>query len=280
VVVYGETGTGKELVAKAVHTLSPRGSGEFVPVNCGAIPEELFESEFFGYRKGAFTGANQDRAGFLDRAKGGSLFLDEIAEMRPSHQAKLLRALGSGEYTAVGGRASQQADVRIIAATNRDLESMVREGSFRKDLFYRIHVLPILLPPLRERKEDIPFLVEDILDKLGAPGRISSRDLTQLLERDWPGNVRELQNVLERFVAFGHLDFLAVEDEASAGNAKSAGQAGLNPGQNLRDSLASYEKQIITQTLRRHNGNRSHTAASLGLPRKTLFRKMKALGID
>ena len=278
VIIYGETGTGKELVAKAVHALSRRSYGEFVPVNCGAIPEELFESEFFGYRKGAFTGANTDKPGLLDRAKGGSLFLDEIAELSPNSQAKLLRAIGSGEYSAVGGGAPKQADVRIIAATNRSLEDMVRQGGFRQDLFYRVHVLPVYLPPLRERKEDIPLLVEHILTNLDAPGRMPSRDLTLLMENDWPGNVRELQNVLERYVAFGHLDFFRTGNEACAG---VAGRISLvEQGLDLREAVACFEKEIIIQTLQRHKGNRSHTAAALGLPRKTLFRKMKTLGID
>jgi len=273
VVVYGETGTGKELVARAIHTMGRRNYGEFVPVNCGAIPEELFESEFFGYRKGAFTGADGNKPGLLDQARGGTLFLDEISELSPNSQAKLLRVLGSGEYTAVGGREPQQADIRIITATNRSLEEMVRQGTFRQDLFYRIHILPVFLPPLRERKEDIPFLVEHILTKLGSPGRMVSRDLTRLMEHDWPGNVRELQNVLERYVAFGNLDFFRAGDGPLAERAEGFN---LPTGVKLREALDSYEKEIILQTLRDHNGNRSRTAAALGLPRKTLFRKMQA----
>ena len=277
VIVYGETGTGKELVAKAIHTMGRRNYGEFVPVNCGAVPEELFESEFFGHLKGSFTGADSNKPGLLDRARGGSLFLDEIGELRPSSQAKLLRVLGSGEYTAVGGRESKQANVRIIAATNRSLEEMVRQGTFRQDLFYRIQVLPIILPPLRERKEDIPFLVNDILTKLGSSGRMVSRDLTLLMEHDWPGNVRELQNVLERYVAFGNLDFFQAGDSPRD---EQTGPVKIREGVKLRDALAYYEKEIIVRTLQKQSGNRSRTAAALGLPRKTLFRKMKALDID
>ena len=277
VIVYGETGTGKELVAKAIHTMGRRSYGEFVPVNCGAVPEELFESEFFGHRKGSFTGADSDKPGLLDRAGGGTLFLDEVGELRPSSQAKLLRVLGSGEYTAVGGREPKQADIRVIAATNRSLEEMVRQGTFRQDLFYRIQILPIFLPPLRERKEDIPFLVADILTKLGSPGRMVSRDLTLLMEHDWPGNVRELRNVLERYVAFGNLDFFQAGDGPRV---EQDGPVSLPEGVKLRDALAFYEKELILRTLEKHGGNRSRTAAALGLPRKTLFRKMKALGIE
>ncbi len=277
VIIYGETGTGKELVAKAIHSLSERTACSFVPVNCGAIPEELFESEFFGYRKGAFTGANADKAGLLDKAKGGCLFLDEIGELSPNSQAKLLRALGSGEYTAVGDSVPRQADFRIIAATNKNLEDMVRRGTFRQDLFYRVHILPIYLPPVRERKEDIPFLVEHILRKMNAQGSMPSKDLTCLMEHDWPGNVRELQNVLERYVAFGNLDFLNIATQGCSGG---RGRLIDSDGLNLRDALDMYEREIILHALKRHEGNRSHAAAALGLPRKTLFRKMKKLAID
>lgn len=277
IVIYGETGTGKELVAKAVHELSQRNEGPFVAVNCGAIPEELFEAEFFGHRKGSFTGAHADKPGFLDQAKGGTLFLDEVAELSYTSQVKLLRALGSGEYTAIGSPKSTQADFRVIAASNRDLEGMVRSGEFRQDLFYRIHVIPIPLPPLRERKEDIPFLVEFFLqDKLGAARKMASYEMAKLLSYDWPGNVRELRNTLERYMAFGNLDFMpAGTDQPQVPNDSSQ----ASEESDLRTVMMQAEKQIIVRSLIKYNWNRSHTAAALGLPRKTLFRKMKKLGI-
>jgi PAS domain S-box-containing protein len=276
-VIYGDTGTGKELVAKAVHALSRRSNAPFVPVNCGAIPGELFESEFFGYKKGAFTGAYANKTGILDKARGGTIFLDEIAELNPNSQAKLLRVLGSGEYTAVGASELKQTDTRIIAATNRQLETMVQQGLFRQDLYYRIHVLPINLPPLKDRREDIPFLVEHILEKLHSPHKMPSKDLARLLEYDWPGNVRELHNVLERYVAFGNLDFLpALETppDAPSGASRHLGAP------NLREALADFEKHLIRQTLDKYQGNRTRTADALDLPRKTLFRKMKNLGLE
>lgn len=278
IVIYGETGTGKELVAKAVHELSQRSNGPFVAVNCGAIPEELFEAEFFGHRKGSFTGAHADMPGFLDQARGGTLFLDEVAEISHSGQVKLLRALGSGEYTAIGATKSKQADFRVIVATNRDLAGMVTRGEFRQDLFYRIHVIPIRLPPLRERKEDIPFLVEYFLQEEQSSGKkMTSYDMAKLLSYDWPGNVRELRNALERFIAFGHLDFMPMGTKPPI---LPEDFQDFSEESDLRNVLMRTEKQIITRALEKYNWNRSHTAAALGLPRKTLFRKMRKLGID
>ncbi|NJB67992.1 PAS domain S-box-containing protein [Desulfobaculum xiamenense] len=282
-IIYGETGTGKELVAHAIHDMGPHAKGPFVPVNCGAIPDELFESEFFGHRKGAFTGAHADKQGLLDKARGGTLFLDELGEISLSAQAKLLRALGSGEYTAVGDTSATRAEFRVVAATNRNLRDMVYEGGFRQDLFYRINVIPITLPPLRERKEDIPFLVEHILAKLSHPQRLPSKDLARLLEHDWPGNVRELQNVLERYVAFGRLEVWSsrgVRSGMEHGEDDAMPAPEFATGEGLRETLERFEKQIIAQTLEKYRWNRSHTAAALGLPRKTLFRKMKKLGIS
>ncbi|KIX10884.1 acetoacetate metabolism regulatory protein AtoC [Dethiosulfatarculus sandiegensis] len=276
IVIYGETGTGKELVAQAVHELSDTRDSPFVPVNCGAIPDELFEREFFGHTKGSFTGAVDDKTGYMAQAKGGTLFLDEVGELGPSGQVKLLRALGSGEYTPIGSAKPVKADFRVIAATNRDLQRMVDRGEFRLDLFYRIHVIPIHLPPLRERKEDIPFLAQHILDqRLKSGKRLPSKDLALLLQHDWPGNVRELQNVLERYLAFGNLDFMnygasiMVMDESA-----ETALAG-----DLRKAMAQLERRLILQALEKHNWNRSRTATALGLPRKTLFRKMQKLNI-
>ena len=246
-------------------------------MNCGAIPEELFEAEFFGHRKGSFTGAHADKAGYLDQAKGGTLFLDEVSEISYSSQVKLLRALESGEYTAIGSPKSRQSDFRVVSATNRNLEDMARNGSFRQDLFYRIHVIPIFLPPLRERKEDIPFLVEFFLqDKLGSEKKVASYEMAKLLSYEWPGNVRELRNTLERYIAFGNLDFMPTGSDHALVPYDCLQET---ENSDLRTVLMRAEKQIITRSLTKYSWNRSHTAAALGLPRKTLFRKMKKLGI-
>jgi PAS domain S-box-containing protein len=276
VVIYGETGTGKELVAQAVHGLSQNHKGPFVPVNCGAVPDELFEREFFGHTKGSFTSAHADKTGYLDQARGGTLFLDEIGELGPGGQVKLLRALGSGEYTPIGGSRPVKTDFRIIAATNRNLEDMVAKGGFRLDLYYRIHVIPIELPALRNRKEDIPYLAEYILSqRAGDEKRLASKDLSLLLQHDWPGNVRELQNVLERFLALGNLDFLG--GGASPLAMDKATEAAMSG--HLREAMAQVERRLILQALEKQGWNRTRTARTLGLPRKTLFRKMQKLNI-
>ncbi|WP_052515573.1 sigma-54 interaction domain-containing protein [Dethiosulfatarculus sandiegensis] len=280
IVIYGETGTGKELVSKAIHELSQRNEAPFVPVNCGAIPEELFESEFFGHKKGSFTGAHADKTGFLDQAKGGTIFLDEIGELTQTSQVKLLRALGSGEYTAIGSAQPTKAQFRVIAATNADLEHMAQTGRFRQDLFFRIHVIPVYLPPLRERKEDIPHLAEHILNKLGYSTKISSKDLAILLEYDWPGNVRELYNILERYMAFGNLDFLQVGIKETGVLVPPFVDDELGQTtKGLRDTMMALEKKILISALEQNGWNRSRTAKALDLPRKTLFRKMQKLGI-
>ncbi len=276
VVVYGETGTGKELVAQAVHGLSQNSKGPFVPVNCGAVPDELFEREFFGHTKGSFTSAHDDKTGYLEQARGGSLFLDEIGELGPSGQVKLLRALGSGEFTPIGADKPFKTDLRVIAATNRNLEDMVNKGEFRLDLYYRIHVIPISLPPLRKRKEDIPYLAEHILSqRKGSQKQLASKDLALLLQHDWPGNVRELQNVLERYLALGNLDFLSGGTSPMA--MEDAAEVAMSG--NLREAMDLLERRLILQALEKQGWNRSRTAQALGLPRKTLFRKMQKLNI-
>lgn len=269
-IIYGETGTGKELVAEAIHSLSDRSDGPFVPVNCAAIPGELFEREFFGHIKGAFTGAHSDKPGLLKSAHRGTLFLDEVGELDLGAQSKLLRALDSGEYTPIGSQKRETSDFQLVAATNRDLEAMVRKGTFRQDLFYRIHIVPIEVPPLRERKEDIPFLVEHFLSHFDTVRRMPSINIAKLLLYNWPGNVRELQNVVERYVAMGNLDFLGLEEiDTPSGLDRPLGDVPL------REALDRYEQQLITATLEKYSGNRTQTAMVLGLPRKTLFRKMK-----
>ena len=276
-IIYGESGTGKELVARAIHRLSDRKDGRFIPVNCGAIPENLLESEFFGYRKGAFTGATADKEGYLDLADGGTLFLDELGEIGPNLQVKLLRVLEGGGYTAVGGRDVKKPDVRIIAATNRDLKAQVNRGFMREDFFYRIHIIPIYLPPLRERREDIPLLIEHFV-RLGgtmedAPP-FTGEILEALMRYDWPGNVRELQNVLQRYVTLGHFSLL--EDCAKTLSVAPAMVEAplIEEGKSHAELMDAYEKQLLIQTLRSCQWNREKAALRLNIPIRTFYRKM------
>ena len=210
VLISGESGTGKELAARTIHQISHRKTQEFVAVNCGAIPENLFEREFFGHRKGAFTGAEKDTPGFFDRAHKGTLFLDEVGELPLAMQVKLLRVIETGEYTPVGDNRSRQVDVRLIAATNKNLETLVKQGAMRDDFFYRIYVLAITMPPLRDHREDIPLLIEHFLQQHGEgepPPTIPERIIDTLSQREWPGNVRELYNVLQRYLQDDRLEF-------------------------------------------------------------------------
>lgn len=282
VIIYGESGTGKELVARAIHELSDRSGREFVPVNCGAIPENLFESEFFGYQKGAFSGAEQAKAGHLDAADGGTLFLDELGEISKNMQVKLLRAIEGGGYTPLGSSEVRKPDIRIVAATNRNLSQMVRQGLIREDFFYRIHIIPIQLPALRERKEDLPLLIDHFLkqeyqgkQQPHIPGNI----LDAMLGYRWPGNVRELQNVLHRYVTLGQLDFV---DPQVPLNGELAPEGGGQEGerwQGYQAAMEAFEKQLFIKALEHHRWHREKAAASLGLPRRTFFRKLKKLGI-
>ena len=279
VVVYGESGTGKELVAKAIHDLSDRKGKKFVPVNCRAIPEGLLESEFFGYKKGAFTGATSDKHGYLDIASGGTLFLDELGELDLNMQAKLLRAIEGNSYTPVGGSELKKPDVRIVAATNSNLKDYVKKGLLREDFFYRIHILPIYLPPLRERKEDIPLLVEFFIgneetDKELPP--FTPHILEVLMNYDWPGNVRELQNTLDRYLTFRKLDFLG------DGLRKPTIPPGFpRDGRPVvsHASLQDIEKEHIARLLERNQWNRTRVASILKISRYTLLRKIKKYGL-
>ncbi len=287
VVIYGESGTGKELVARAVHDMSRRSGKRFVPVNSSAIPENLLESEFFGHKKGAFTGAHADRPGYLDMADGGTLFLDEVGDLSINLQAKLLRALEEGSYSPVGSSVVKHADFRILSATNKDLKKMVQSGEIREDFFYRIHILPITLPPLRERKEDIPLLVEDFLQKLHTDkksAQIPGPVLETLMNYNWPGNVRELQNVLQRYLAVGNVDFLesAPPDEATVEKTSpdTAPVAIETAGGSLQENIEALEKTVIQKALRKYHGNKSKVAQHLKISRKTLARKMERLGLD
>ena len=288
VIIYGESGTGKELVAKTIHDLSDRGGRKFVTVHCGAIPDNLVESEFFGYRKGAFTGADQDKPGYLDAADGGTLFMDEVGELNLAMQVKLLRAIEGGGYTPIGSSLVKQADTRIVAATNRNLRTSVESGRFRRDFYYRIHILPIYLPPLRSRKEDIPLLVNSFVsdypqndDKLPV---VPQRVLAAMQRYDWPGNVRELQNTVHRYMTLGRIDFLdlpQLADESPvvepAGGISDLQREGGS--QRLGDAVAAFEKRYIEQLLQANQWHRSRVAELLGIDRRTLFRKMKSYGL-
>ncbi|MBN2122684.1 MAG: sigma 54-interacting transcriptional regulator [Deltaproteobacteria bacterium] len=278
VIVYGESGTGKELVAQAVHDASRRRDQPFVPVNCGAIPEPLLESEFFGHKKGAFTGAHMDKHGYFDLADGGTLFLDEVGELSANIQVKLLRAIERGEYRAVGGNELKRSDFRIIAATHRNLPERISQGSMREDFFYRIHIIPIHVPPLRDRREDIPLLIDHFLQVHGNGGtapRIPGNVLEHFYRHDWPGNVRELQNVIHRYLTVKRLDFTGV---ATSGPSLSppTDPAGIEGGQtDLRDAVENFEKTLIVRTLERNRWHKSRAADLLGISRRTLFRKLK-----
>ena len=259
VILYGESGTGKELVAHAIHEMSSRKSGSFVPVNCGAIPETLMESEFFGHRKGAFTGAVIDKHGFLDLADGGTLFLDELGEIGQSMQVKLLRAIDGGGFTPIGGSQVKTPDLRILAATNRDVAEQVRKGVIREDFFYRIHVIPIQLPALRERKEDIPLLVEHFVEKFGKGKNLpplTPRIMEALRAHDWPGNVRELQNTVFRYLTLKKLDFAGTVRRFGAGTQDLPLPETETADGNLEAMLQEFEKQVIMKTLKRHHWQR------------------------
>lgn len=275
VVIFGESGTGKELAARAIHDMSPRADKPFVPVNCGAIPDTIIESEFFGYRKGAFTGAVSDKAGFLDLAEGGTLFLDEVGEIGVNMQVKLLRALEGGGYTPIGSNRAKHAHFSIVAATNRNLAELVRQRKMREDFFFRIHVIPIRLPPLRERAEDIPLLIDHFLMKAGSDKplpRISAKTRKAFAGYNWPGNVRELQNVLNRFLALNKVDFTGFPG-APAGSASGAWLGEEEAP--LAARVERFEQEIIRTQLTRHQWNRSRVAQVLSIDRKTLASKIK-----
>jgi DNA-binding NtrC family response regulator len=283
VIIYGESGTGKELVAKTIHELSNRGSGPFVTVNCGAIPDTLIESEFFGYKKGAFTGAATDKPGFLDSAHGGTLFLDEVGEIPLSLQVKLLRAIEGGGYTPVGGDKLVKADFRVVAATHRDLRERVEQQKMRQDFYYRIHLIPISLPPLRQRKEDMPQLVQHFLSSLGQGNilhNLPESVMRAFRHYDWPGNVRELQNVIQRYVTLREIDLpLATDVEAQPEIASSLLPFKYNLFVPLTEALDDAEKTYIVQCLHAHQWKRGRVAQILGIDRRTLFRKMKSHGL-
>jgi DNA-binding NtrC family response regulator len=288
VLVVGETGTGKELVARSIHRRSRRAAGPYVPVDCGAIPDSLLESEFFGHEKGAFTGADNRRIGLLEFADRGTFFLDELGELPMLLQAKLLRTLQERKIRRVGGREEIDIDVRIVAATARNLDEMIRQQQFRQDLYYRIDVVRIDLPPLRERGDDIGLLAEYLANKYGREMERPVRGITPeayqvLAGYRWPGNVRELQNVIRRGIAMAHGSMIALEDlpdelVANAGAAKTSGTSGFFE---LRDQqMAEFEQQYISDLLERHHGDVRTAAQEAKLPRGTLYRLMKKHGLD
>ncbi len=281
VILYGESGTGKELVAKTIHDMSGRRNNSFVPINCGAIPENLLESEFFGHKKGAFTGANADKKGLIDEADKGILFLDEIGEIKPNFQVKLLRAIEGGGFTPVGGSEVHYPDFRIIAATNRNLTEKVKSGQMRSDFFYRVHVIPIYLPPLRDRKEDIPLLTEHFLKAYDSNirPRVTAKVMDTLMNYTWPGNVRELQNVLYRFVTMKRLDLTGVAPSAETGLSNEE-TAAVYSGAPLTEAVAGFEKRQITAALAECRWNRTRTAKKLGVGLRTLQRKIKQYAIQ
>ncbi len=278
IIIYGESGTGKELVARAIHDAGNRANQNFVPVNCGAINENIIESEFFGYKKGAFTGADRDHEGFLDKADGGTLFLDEIGEIGLNMQVKLLRAIDEGGFTPVGGNQVKQPNLRIIAATNRDLVEHVKKNRMREDFFYRIHIIPIYLKPLRERKEDLPLLIEHFLTKF-SPEKvppITGKTLEAMTNYDWPGNVRELQNTLRRFISLNELNFSNNFSPALVSQSEDPSiKITRSTFTDLRTATEEFEKKVITDILQQCQWHRERAAEKLKIHRKTLFAKMK-----
>jgi PAS domain S-box-containing protein len=279
VVIEGESGTGKEIVARTIHEMSDRRDKQFVPINCGALPETLFESEFFGHKKGAFTGAYIDKPGLFDHGSGGTLFLDEVGELSLNMEAKLLRAIEGNGYIPLGGNTVKQSDVRIIATSNTKLNEMVKMGLMREDFFYRIKIISITLPPLRNRKEDIPLLVDHFLQlyldgkKASAiPGKI----MAALYNYDWPGNIREFQNVLLRYLTMKRLDFISLNLENQPDEPENEPAIDFNQGNiNLQTAVGSLEKKLILEALNHTNWNRSKAARMLGISRRALYRKTK-----
>ncbi len=289
VLLCGESGVGKDLIARAIHFHSPRAAQPFVKINCTTIPENLMESELFGYEKGAFTGAVAARPGKFEQADKGTVFLDEIGDVPPSVQVKLLRVLQDREFERLGSNRTRQIDVRVIAATNADLRRALEEGNFREDLYYRLNVFPITIPPLRERREDIPLLAERFLRRFAAEAgarvqEISPEAMSKLVEYHWPGNVRELENVIERSLLYADGTVLGPEHirldyaprRAANGQGPSAGDGFLPEGV----TLEQYEQQLIREALRRAGGNKSQAARLLGLTRNALRYRLSQMGLE
>ena len=291
VLITGENGSGKELVAKLIHKKSKRANKPFIDVNCAAIPEELIESELFGHEKGSFTGAIEQKKGKFDLANGGTIFLDEIGDMSLKTQAKILRILQEQKFERVGGHNVIKVDVRVIAATNKDLIEEINNGNFREDLYYRLNVVPLHVPPLRERKDDVPILAKYFLNKFsfehsGYARQLSDEAVNVLLKNSWKGNVRELKNLMERIVILEDSDvvteqhikkFLVISDNNI--NIESCEEL-INSYNNLSEAVNIFEKMFIEKKIRINNGNISKTAESIGITRRNLYRKMKSLKIN
>ena len=284
VLIQGASGTGKELFAKAIHNLSRRKEKPFIKVNCGALPDTLLESELFGYIKGAFTDAKKDKPGRFALANGGTIFLDEVGDMSPSLQVKLLRVLQEKEFEPLGATSPRKTDVRIIAATNKDLSKLISEGKFRDDLFYRLNVVKIELPPLSQRREDIPLLIDAFIQKFNAKmGKqivgVSDQALRLLLKHDYPGNIRELENIIEHAFVLcrgERIDFDCLPKEITEG------QKGDYPSMPLQEEtpFEKAETEVIEKILKKYDGNRIKTAQELGIDRTTLWRKIKKYGLN
>jgi two-component system, NtrC family, nitrogen regulation response regulator NtrX len=294
VLIHGESGTGKELVARAIHRASKRANGPFVEVNCAAIPQELIESELFGHEKGSFTGATGMKRGKFELAHGGTIFLDEIADMSMATQAKVLRVLEGQEFQRVGGTKTLKADVRVVAASNKKLAEEIKKGSFREDLYYRLNVIPLEVPPLRERQDDIPHLVRYFLHEFsaeyGQKTKVIDDDALELFVRyPWPGNVRELRNSIERLMIMVPRPVLLARDVPPPINASLADQKfqegtaimrTRHDNATLRDARAEFEREFISQKLKENGGNVSKTADAISVERSNLHRKIKSLGIE
>jgi two-component system nitrogen regulation response regulator NtrX len=287
VLITGENGTGKELVARAIHRLSPRAEGPFVDVNCAAIPSELIESALFGHIKGSFTGAVGDRAGKFEQADGGTLFLDEIGDMSLAAQAKVLRALEEGVITRVGGSKPIAVDVRVVAATNKDLSDEISEGRFREDLYYRLNVVPIHVPPLRERRDDVPMLVQHFSDRMARSAGVATKSFSRgaterLAGLDWPGNVRELRNTVERLLILSTGAQVRPEDVdlLAPGRAMGGGLGGdLLGAETFAEFKELAERAFILQKLREHDWNVAETARRMDMPRSNLYKKIEKYGL-
>jgi len=299
ILVTGENGTGKELVARAIHEHSSRGDRRFVATNCSAFNDNLLESELFGHKKGSFTGAVSDKPGLFEVADGGTFFLDEVGDMSPALQVKLLRVLQEGVFMPVGATEQRSVDVRIIAATNRDLSAMVKKGQFREDLYYRLHVVALRVPPLRERKEDIPLLVEHFLGRLakrdGTKKILSQKAMHKLMDHDWPGNVRELENEIERLWVLSGTESVIDEEHLTPAirngtrritvappppDAAGGDEISVPAQSTLPAAVEKLERQMILDGLRRAKGNKTRAAEDLGISRRNLIRKVQAFNLE
>ena len=288
IMLNGETGTGKGLIARAIHKASGRNEQPFVQINCGATPEGLLESEFFGYRRGAFTGATADKAGKFEIAQGGTIFLDEIGDMSADLQVKVLRVLEEGEFERVGGNETIKTDARIIAATHRDLEEEVQKGNFREDLFYRLYVIPIMLPTLKERKTDIPYLVSYFIDQFASPkdaslAKFSEDTMKILVNYSWPGNVRELKNLIERLVVLSEGEQILPEDlpeKMRAESSRAVQKEGTGDGISFNTAVSEFEKALIISALDKTDWVKNRAAQLLKIKRTTLVEKIKRYNLE